>query len=209
MVNLPYHDELMYIDNELKGLDINYLEKESEMITKMLLIRDEHEKKAFRITSIVKNDYLFKKEPMNKKYLATYMHDKVLDVCCQYWKNMGFYTYKEAFINELMNNYRIKGHADIIIQNKCQLMLGEVKNYLESTVNKDEFSYFVHQILVYCYFLKIKVAFLFINNPKRYSNVTVFKININESNVNYIKSFINRSLVIPNYIDIFKYKKPD
>ena len=108
-----------------------------------------------------------------------------------------------------MNNYRIKGHADIVFNNKCKNYLGEIKNYLESTISINEFSYFIHQILTYSYFLKIKTAFLIINNPKRYSNVTVFKININESNINYIKQFINRSLIIQDYIDIFKYKKPN
>ena len=204
---IPYIDELTSIKKEIHQLDINYTSIESNCISKMLQIRDENENKAFRITSIVKNDYLSDKKPMNKKYLATYLHDKVLDVTCNYFQRMGFSTNKEVFISEYINNRPIKGHADIVFNNKCRNYLGEVKNYLESTVGIDEFRYFIHQLLAYSYFLNIKTAFLIINNPKRYINVTVFKVNINQDTEKYIKEYINRSLNIPDYIDTFKYNK--
>ena len=141
---IPYSKELLYIKDIIGDIDINYIPDISVKITELLKVRDIKEENAHRITSIVKNDYLFEKTGINKKYLATYQHDKVLDVACNYFKMCGLDTYKEQFIDKTYKQHKIKGHCDIIISNYNTKILGEVKNYLESTLSNNEVDYFTH-----------------------------------------------------------------
>lgn len=206
---IPFKTHIQNTKNEIGFIDIIYLPLESKCISDLLEQRELQEKGAQRVTSLIKYDFFPEnyRKITDKKYFSTYHHDKLQDVICKFFELNGFTTYKEKFISKYHQNMKLKGHSDIIVRGKSGInILVEIKNYLEYKINYNDFIYFMNQVLLYSYLLNIPIAYLFINNPPLYKGVKVFKININESNKEYIKYILNTAKYIKETKETFKYK---
>jgi len=206
MTEIPFKDEINYVKNEINNLNIEYIPDNSKEIDDLLQIRNKLEQNAFRVTSIITLNYLYDSLKLDKSYFKIYHHDKVVDIVALYFFNEGYMTYKEYFIAKMLENKRIKGHVDLIIT-KGDDILVEIKNYEVGKVNSDQFLYFIQQIMAYCMVLKIKTAYLIVNNPPKYDKLAVFEVQINDKNINYITNFMKISLAIDDYKTTFKYQK--
>lgn len=205
MENFPFVEEMNYLIKEIDGFMFNYLPYMGLEIQKMLIIRDEMEK-SYRVTEIIDYDFFKTKKKVDKTYMKTYLHDRLLDVTCNYFKKYEniIDVDKEKFIYKEYNGKKVLGHVDILINNDT---IGEIKNYTGSKINKDIFLKFIHQIMIYSLFLGVNKAFLFINNPPRYKKrITVFEFFFNDKTIQYIKNFLNVTLSIPDIQKDFKYK---
>ena len=198
----PFELEINLIKQLIPQLNIKYQAKMSEIITIKLKERQILEKKTFRVTSII--NYDFSKEKPNKNYLKTYLHDALVDVSANYFEKEGFKTYKEQYLFEIINNKPIKGHVDLVLSG---IYFAEIKNYTSGIVNYDLFLHFIHQIMVYGKILDSKLAYLIINNPRKYKKVSIFEINL-VGIENYLNKYLNEILLIQDYKENFKYKKP-
>jgi len=169
----------------------------------LLKEREYSEKDAYRVTSIIKRDFFPENyKNTSKMYLRTYLHDRLLDVIAKYYRNDGCNTYKEKYINMVINEKHIKGHCDLVINDKY---LVEVKNYSDGTVNTDNLLDFLHQMAIYCRALGLKVGYLVINNPKQFKEVVFLEVNFAKID-DYLDNYLKEILLIPDYLERFKRK---
>lgn len=202
--NSPFNSIITELKTLIPEISIIYQQKMSEIITFKLKEREITEKSAFRVTSIIKYDFFSELYPKStdKTYLKTYLHDRLLDVCANYFDNLGMKVYKERYLFDNIDNKEIKGHADLVLNNN---IVGEIKNYTEGTINFDNWLDFIHQIMIYSRILNVKYAFLIIHNPKQYKNVACFRINLTETD-EYLNKYLMELLLIQDYKDNFKRK---
>ncbi len=205
----PFFDEFNVIGSLIDGLEVKYLAKESEIISFWLKGRETIEKDSYRVTSIINYDFfptLYAKgsSKESKGYLKTYLHDRLLDVTANYYEKQGYRVYKERFLYTVWSKKQIKGHADLILTDK---ILVEVKNYTEGHITQDNLLRFIHQVMLYCHILAIETAILVINNPKQFKKVCVFKVELGNCD-DYRSVFIRELMLIPEYLEKFKYQKP-
>ena len=201
----PFMSIISDITDLIPLISIKYQARMSDIIDFKLKERENLEKSANRVTSIIKYDFfpeLYRKNN-DKTYLKTYLHDRLLDVSTQFFDNQGFKTYKERFLRDNIDNKPIKGHADLILNDNTVV---DVKNYTEGTINYDDFLQFIHQIMIYSRMLSINYAVLIIHNPKQYKKVCCFRINLTGTE-EYLDNYLKEILLIQDYKDNFKYTK--